>query len=727
MNCREDRVTNIHVTCASVCVVRLAISLHFLPVIIMSSVPATVNLDVIKETLKRCLTRGVPLDPLPPPISQLDRSVPHAPVRTPNLTPAEFKLAVRNALRYFPKRVHAELAPEFARELREEGHIYMRRFRPAEYTMQAYPIDCYPAKLAVARAMQLMIMNNLDARVAQFPHELITYGGNGSVLSNWAQYHLLMRYLSEMSEEQTLSMLSGHPAGLFPSQPSAPRVVISNGMTIPNYSKPEDYTRMYAMGVTIYGQMTAGSWVYIGPQGIVHGTTITILNAGRKYLAPKLPAPSSDNVLAGKVYLSSGLGGMSGAQGKAGRICGCVSVIAEIDPAALNKRLTQGWIDERIEDLDQLIQRIKKARTNKEAVAIGFLGNVVDVWERVAKEDEVLVDIASDQTSCHNPYGGGYYPVGYSFTDAQTLMRQDPAKFKEAVQASLRRQVAAINTLVEKQGLRFWDYGNAFLLESSRAGADIFDPQDRTKFRYPSYVQEFVGDVFSLGFGPFRWICTSGSETDLAKTDEIAENMLMKCKEGAPKEVQQQLDDNLLWIRRADENKLVVGSQARILYADAKARTLIALAFNDAIKSGHISAPIVLSRDHHDVSGTDSPFRETSNIYDGSSFTADMAVQNVIGDACRGATWVSLHNGGGVGWGEVVNGGFGLIIRGDEDSARRAQLMLAFDVNNGVARRAWAGNDNATIALKRSMDDNPLLQVTQAEFADDDLIERACS
>jgi len=728
--------------------------------------------------LRRCLTRGLPLDPLPPPHpATLDPSVPHAPVRTPGLSVAEKRLAVRNALRYFPASLHAVLGPEFAQELEQEGHIYMRRFQPmADYEMMAYPIQCYPAVLPEARAMQLMIMNNLDRRVAQFPQELITYGGNGSVLSNWAQYHLLVKYLSEMGKDQCLSMNSGHPAGLFPSPSAGPRCVIANGNVIPNYSSPMHYDKLYATGCSIYGQMTAGSWVYIGPQGIVHGTTITILNAGRKFIAPKrkqqallhaaadgeegkvgskrksggseelsaeqqkklkdsngsasaaagagASAPATEeNPLVGAVYVSSGLGGMSGAQGKAGRICGCVSVIAEIDPAALGKRLTQGWIDEKIDNLDELVARIKKARSGKEAVAIGYLGNIVDVWERLAKEDEPLADIGSDQTSLHNPYGGGYYPVGLSFLDAQALMRSDPPAFKQAVQASLRRQVAAINLLVEKKGMRFWDYGNAFLLEASRAGADIMSPTGPPgQFRYPSYIQEFVGDVFSLGFGPFRWICTSGRPEDLRVTDRIARRVLEDCRVGAPQPVVQQLDDNLLWITRAEENKLVVGSQARILYADARARVEIALAFNAAIASGEFSAPVVLSRDHHDVSGTDSPFRETSNVYDGSSFTADMALQNVIGDAARGATWVSIHNGGGVGWGEVVNGGFGLVLLGDDDSARRAQLMLSFDVHNGVARRAWAGNANARLAIERSMESDQRLKVTTAHFADDALL-----
>jgi len=735
----------------------------------MSSSAAVARVDgssaveSVRAVLQRCLTRGLPLDPMPPPaVGPLDPSVPHAPVRTPGLTTAEKRLAVRNALRYFPTRLHAELGPEFARELEEEGHIYMRRFRPTEYEMMAYPQESYPARIPQARAIQLMIMNNLDRRVAQFPHELITYGGNGSVLSNWAQYHLLMQYLSDMGGQQCLQMASGHPAGLFPAADFGPRMVITNGMVIPNYSSPAHYDKFYALGVSQYGQMTAGSYCYIGPQGIVHGTTITILNAGRKYVAPKrqglleagadskvgdkrkaaaadaesaaqkrkdangaataADGDAAENVLAGAVYVSSGLGGMSGAQPKAGRICGCVTVVAEIDPAALSKRLAQGWVDERAEDLDALIARIRTARTNREAVSIGYLGNIVDLWERLAAEDEPLVDIGSDQTSLHNPYGGGYYPVGLSFTDAQKLMREDPPAFKQAVQASLRRQVAAINKLVEQRGMRFWDYGNAFLLEASRAGADVMDAADPGRFRYPSYVEEIMGDVFSLGFGPFRWVCTSGRPEDLRATDAIAKRVLEKCREGAPTPVQQQLDDNLLWITRAEENKLVVGSQARILYADARARVEIALAFNAAIASGELSAPVVLSRDHHDVSGTDSPFRETSNIYDGSSFTADMAVHNALGDAARGATWVALHNGGGVGWGEVINGGFGLVLVGDADSARRAELMLSFDVFNGVTRRAWSGNANAQLAIRRGMEQNPLLKVTEANFADDALL-----
>ena len=586
--------------------------------------------------------------------------------------------------------------------------------------MKAYPLSMYPAKCQQAACIQLMIMNNLDARVAQFPQELVTYGGNGSVFSNWAQYHQIMYYLSHMTEEQTLSMYSGHPMGLFPSHPDAPRMVITNGMVIPNYSSQEDYERMYAQGVTIYGQMTAGSYCYIGPQGIVHGTTITVLNAGRKYLGV--------NDMHGKVYVTSGLGGMSGAQGKASLIAGAIGVIAEIDPAALEKRFKQGWISEKVTDLDTCIARLKRAREEKKPLAIGFLGNVVDLGGRLAEGAELLVELRSDETSLHNPWMGGYYPVQLTFEESRRMMREDPAHFKELVQESLRRQVAAINKLTAR-GMFFWDYGNSFLLEASRAGADILaKPGEKTYgvggFRYPSYVQDIMGDIFSLGFGPFRWVCTSGLESDLEKTDAIATKIFqdyIASKPPAP--IAAQLADNLRWIEQAGANKLVVGSQARILYADCFARTTIARAFNDAVARGELTAPVVISRDHHDVSGTDSPFRETSNIQDGSAYCADMAVQNCIGDAMRGATWVALHNGGGVGWGEVINGGFGMVLDGRKSTEIRLERMLFWDVNNGVARRAWSGNENARLALDIAREKECRYEWTDANWASEETLK----
>uniref|UniRef100_A0A7S3GLR5 urocanate hydratase n=1 Tax=Palpitomonas bilix TaxID=652834 RepID=A0A7S3GLR5_9EUKA len=670
----------------------------------------------------------------------IDESVPHAPKRPCNLTPEEFRLALQNALRYFPKHMHATLAPEFAQELRDYGHVYMYRFRPTTYEMKAYPIDKYPAKSKQAASVIHMIMNNLDARVAQFPHELVTYGGNGCVFQNWAQYHLVMKYLCEMTEEQTLAMYSGHPMGLFPSSRDAPRVVVSNGMVIPHYSFTEDFNRMFAMGVTMYGQMTAGSYAYIGPQGIVHGTTLTVLNAGRKFLTsgegvPSVAEQSEDSPLAGRVFVTSGLGGMSGAQPKAGKICGAIAVVAEISKDAVEKRHSQGWVDEKFDKVDDLVDRVRKARADKEGVSIAYFGNIVDLWEKfaeLAEGGEMLVDLGSDQTSLHNPFNGGYYPVGFSYDEANDIMAKDPEKFKELVQASLRRHVDAVNRLTAK-GMYFWDYGNSFLLEASRAGADVFEggkkgDSSRDKFRYPSYVEDIMGDIFSLGFGPFRWVCTSGKPEDLDETDKISADVIkeLMAKEEDPEAVGQ-FKDNLHWIVNAKKNKLVVGSQARILYSDARGRTAIAVAFNKAIAEGRISGPIVLSRDHHDVSGTDSPFRETSNIRDGSKFTADMAIQNVIGDAARGATWVSIHNGGGVGWGEVTNGGFGLVLDGSEDAERRARNMLWWDVNNGVARRAWSRHDGAERTIRKAMEDDPRLKVTMPNHCDEDILNSALS
>jgi len=648
-----------------------------------------------------------------PPLKAYDKDINHAPKRKDILSKEEKRLALKNALRYFPAHLHAELAEEFANELETYGRIYMYRLRP-DYEMYARPIDEYPCRSKQAAAIMLMINNNLDKAVAQHPHELITYGGNGAVFQNWAQYRLTMKYLSEMTDEQTLVMYSGHPMGLFPSHKDAPRVVVTNGMVIPNYSKPDDWERFNALGVSQYGQMTAGSYMYIGPQGIVHGTTITVMNAARKQMQKGLAAE-----IPGQIFVSAGLGGMSGAQPKAGVISGVVAVIAEINPKAVNVRHSQGWVDEVYTDLDQLIPRMLEASKNKEAVSLAYQGNVVDLWERLAI-DNIKVNLGSDQTSLHNPWAGGYYPVGYSYEESNRMMAEEPEKFKEAVQASLRRHAAAINKLTAND-MYFFDYGNAFLLEASRAGADVMGENGR--FRYPSYVQDIMGPMFfDYGFGPFRWVCTSGKPEDLAASDRIAAEVLEDIRKNAPAEICGQLDDNIHWIKEAGKNKLVVGSQARILYADSEGRTKIAKAFNDAIARGEITAPIVLGRDHHDVSGTDSPYRETSNIYDGSSFTADMAIQNVIGDSFRGATWVSIHNGGGVGWGEVINGGFGMLIDGSADAERRLTSMLLWDVNNGIARRSWARNEGALQAIKREMQRTPGLKVTLPNIADDTLI-----
>lgn len=662
---------------------------------------------------------GIPQDRLPEP-KPYDKTINHAPKRKDILTAEEKVLALKNALRYFPAKFHAELAPEFAQELKDYGRIYMYRFRPS-YDMYARPIDEYPCRSRQAAAIMAMIQNNLDPRVAQHPHELIIYGGNGAIFQNWAQYRLTMKYLAEMTDEQTLSMYSGHPMGLFPSHKDAPRVVVTNGMVIPNYSKQDDWERFNALGVSQYGQMTAGSYMYIGPQGIVHGTTITVMNAARKQLKARGIAGTREN-MKGMLFVTAGLGGMSGAQPKAGNIAGVVSVTAEINPLAARKRYDQGWVDELHENLDELIPRIRKAMENKETVSLAYVGNVVDLWERLAAEN-IPVDLGSDQTSLHNPWAGGYYPVGQSFEESVKMMAEEPEKFREAVRASLRRHVAAINRL-SAGGMYFFDYGNAFLLESSRAGADILKA-DGT-FRYPSYVQDIMGPLyFDYGFGPFRWVCMSERPEDLAKSDEIAVNILKKELETAPEEIQGQLNDNIHWIEEAGRNHLVVGSQARILYADCEGRTKIALAFNKAIRKGEISAPIVLGRDHHDVSGTDSPFRETSNIYDGSRFTADMAIQNVIGDGFRGATWVSIHNGGGVGWGEVINGGFGMVIDGSADSDRHITQMLFWDVNNGIARRSWARNEGAEHAIMREMERTPELTVTVANHTDENIVRKA--
>ncbi|MBR5665669.1 MAG: urocanate hydratase [Bacteroidales bacterium] len=645
-----------------------------------------------------------------PEVKPYDLNINHAPKRKDILTPEQKKLAVRNALRYFDPRFHETLAPEFAEELEKYGRIYMYRFRP-DYPTYARPIDEYPAKCRQAAAIMLMIQNNLDPAVAQHPHELIIYGGNGAIFQNWAQYRLTMKYLAEMTEEQTLAMYSGNPMGLFPSHKDAPRVVVTNGMMIPNYSKPDDWERYNAMGVTQYGQMTAGSYMYIGPQGIVHGTTITVMNAARK----------QGGEIAGKLFVTAGLGGMSGAQPKAGNIAGVVSITAEINPNATQKRFRQGWVDEVHDNLEELFRHVRESIAKKEARSYAYQGNVVDLWEYAAEHD-IHIDLGSDQTSLHNPWAGGYYPAGLSFEESKRMMAEQPEKFREAVQASLRRQVAAINKLTAK-GMYFFDYGNAFLLESSRAGADVLKPDGR--FRYPSYVQDIMGPMyFDYGFGPFRWVCTSGKPEDLDASDHIAMEVLAEIASRSPKEIQQQMHDNIQWIKGAKANHLVVGSQARILYADAEGRILIAAAFNKAIKEGRITAPIVLGRDHHDVSGTDSPFRETSNIYDGSSFTADMAVQNVIGDSFRGATWVSIHNGGGVGWGEVINGGFGMVIDGSDDSDRRLRSMLFWDVNNGISRRSWARNEGAMFAIRRAMENEPNLKVTIPNLVDDDLLNR---
>ena len=662
-----------------------------------------------QEEFRKELQTGIPAEL--PEMPAYDTAINHAPKRKDILTPEEKRLALRNALRYFPKHLHAQLAPEFAEELTKYGRIYMYRYRPT-YPMYARPIDDYPHKSQQAAAIMMMIQNNLDPRVAQHPHELITYGGTGAVFQNWAQYRLVMKYLSEMTDEQTLVMYSGHPLGLFPSHKNAPRVVVTNGMVIPNYSKPDDWERDNALGVSQYGQMTAGSYMYIGPQGIVHGTTITVLNAKR------LHSMAGDK--RSTLFVTAGLGGMSGAQPKAGNIAGVVSVTAEINPLAAKKRFDQGWVDELHESLDELIPAVKKAVEEKRVVSMAYVGNVVDLWERLADED-ISVDLGSDQTSLHNPWAGGYYPVGYSLEESQRMMADEPERFREAVQASLRRQVAAINRLTAK-GMYFFDYGNAFLLESSRAGADIW-AADGKRFRYPSYVQDIMGPLFfDYGFGPFRWVCSSGDPKDLETSDRLAAEVLEEMSLHVTDDIRGQLLDNLHWIREAGPNKLVVGSQARILYADAEGRTKIALAFNEAIRRGDISRPIVLGRDHHDVSGTDSPFRETSNIYDGSQFCADMAVQNVIGDSFRGATWVSIHNGGGVGWGEVINGGFGMVIDGSEEADRRIRNMLFWDVNNGIARRSWARNSGSMDAIRREMERTPELKVTMPNLVDDDLL-----
>ena len=646
-----------------------------------------------------------------------DTKINHAPKRKEILTEQEKVLAIKNALRYFPAEHHAVLAQEFAQELKDYGRIYMYRFRP-DYEMYARPIDEYPARSRQAAAIMAMIQNNLDYRVAQHPHELITYGGNGAVFQNWAQYRLVMQYLATMTDEQTLVMYSGHPLGLFPSHKDAPRVIVTNGMVIPNYSKPDHWEKFNALGVSQYGQMTAGSYMYIGPQGIVHGTTITVMNAARKQLAAKGIAGTEEN-MKGMLFVTAGLGGMSGAQPKAGVISGVVSVVAEINPLAARKRHEQGWVDEIHSDLDELIPRIRKAVENKEVVSLAYEGNVVDLWERLADED-IHVDLGSDQTSLHNPWAGGYYPVGYSYEESKAMMAEEPERFRECVQESLRRHAAAVNRLADK-GMYFFDYGNAFLLEASRAGADVV--REDGCFRYPSYVQDIMGPLFfDYGFGPFRWVCMSEDPADLAKSDEIAANVLRDIMKDAPEEIQGQMMDNIRWIEEAGKNNLVVGSQARILYADCEGRTKIALAFNEAIRMGDITAPIVLGRDHHDVSGTDSPFRETSNIYDGSQFCADMAVHNVIGDGFRGATWVSIHNGGGVGWGEVMNGGFGMVIDGSADSDRHIKEMLLWDVNNGIARRSWARNEGAMNAIRREMERTPGLKVTLPNIADDEMI-----
>jgi urocanate hydratase len=658
-------------------------------------------------TFKEQIQQGIPT--ILPKTKAFDDTINHAPKRKDILSNDEKKLALRNALRYFEAKDHAELLPEFKEELAAYGRIYMYRFRP-EYEMRARSIEEYPGKCEQAKAIMLMIQNNLDYAVAQHPHELITYGGNGAVFQNWAQYLLTMQYLSEMTEDQTLTMYSGHPMGLFPSHKEAPRVVVTNGMVIPNYSQPDDWEKMNALGVSQYGQMTAGSYMYIGPQGIVHGTTITVLNAFRKI--KKSPI--------GGLFVTSGLGGMSGAQPKAGNIAGCITVCAEVNPKITHIRHSQGWINEIIEDLDELVCRITLAKTNKEVVSIAYLGNVVDVWEKFDQEN-IHIDLGSDQTSLHNPWAGGYYPIGISFEESNALMAENPELFKQKVQETLRRQTIAINKHTKK-GTYFFDYGNAFLLEASRAGANIM-AENKIDFKYPSYVQDIMGPMcFDYGFGPFRWVCASGKAEDLEKTDAIASAVLEEMSKTAPIEIQQQMQDNIKWIKGAQENKLVVGSQARILYADAEGRMKIAEAFNQAIARGEIGT-IILGRDHHDVSGTDSPYRETSNIYDGSRFTADMAIQNVIGDSFRGATWVSIHNGGGVGWGEVINGGFGMVLDGTKEASRRLASMLFWDVNNGISRRSWARNEGAIFAIKRAMENEPLLKVTLANSVADDLLD----
>ena len=660
-------------------------------------------------TFKEQIQQGIPSNL--PPVKPYDSTINHAPKRKEILTDEEKKLALRNALRYFDKAHHEVLAKEFLQELNDYGRIYMYRFRP-DYEMKARPISEYPGNSEQAKAIMLMIQNNLDYAVAQHPHELITYGGNGAVFQNWAQYLLTMKYLSEMTDEQTLTIYSGHPMGLYPSHKDAPRVVVTNGMVIPNYSKPDDWEKFNALGVSQYGQMTAGSYMYIGPQGIVHGTTITVLNGFRKInKSPK-----------GGLFVTSGLGGMSGAQPKAGNIAGCVTVCAEVNPKITHIRHSQGWINEIIENIEELVSRVKKAVENKETVSIAYLGNVVDVWERFDQEN-LHIDLGSDQTSLHNPWAGGYYPTGFSFEESNEMMANNPEQFKIEVQKTLRRHADAINKHTEK-GTYFFDYGNAFLLEASRAGANVMseNPTLGREFKYPSYVQDIMGPMcFDYGFGPFRWVCTSGNPEDLAKTDQIACDVLEEMMKNSPAEIQQQMADNIQWIKGAQENKLVVGSQARILYADAEGRMKIAEAFNQAIAKNEIGF-VVLGRDHHDVSGTDSPYRETSNIYDGSRFTADMAIQNVIGDSFRGATWVSIHNGGGVGWGEVINGGFGMVLDGTKEASRRLESMLFWDVNNGISRRNWARNEGAIFAIKRAMETQPLLKVTIPNLVDDSIL-----
>ncbi len=657
-------------------------------------------------TFQDQIKEGIPTVLPHPKVFETD--INHAPKRKEILSDDEKKLALRNALRYFDPKDHAVLVKEFSEELEQYGRIYMYRLRP-DYKMYARPISEYPGKSDQAKAIMLMIQNNLDYAVAQHPHELITYGGNGAVFQNWAQYRLTMKYLSEMTDEQTLTMYSGHPMGLFPSNKEAPRVVVTNGMVIPNYSKPDDWEKMNALGVSQYGQMTAGSYMYIGPQGIVHGTTITILNGFRKIKKNPL----------GGLFVTSGLGGMSGAQPKAGNISGCVTVCAEVNPKITHIRHSQGWINEVVENIEDLVPRVKKALKDKEVVSIAYLGNVVDIWERFDVEN-IPIDLGSDQTSLHNPWAGGYYPVGITFEKANEMMANNPQLFKEKVQESLRRHAAAINKHNTK-GTYFFDYGNAFLLEASRAGADVM-AENGIDFKYSSYVQDIMGPMcFDYGFGPFRWVCASGKSEDLAKTDAIACQVLEEMMKNSPTEIQQQMADNIQWIKGAQQNKLVVGSQARILYADAEGRVKIAEAFNNAINKGEIGT-VILGRDHHDVSGTDSPYRETSNIYDGSRFTADMAIQNVIGDSFRGATWVSIHNGGGVGWGEVINGGFGMVLDGSNEASKRLQSMLFWDVNNGISRRSWARNEGAIFSIKRAMEAEPLLKVTLPNSVDDSLL-----
>jgi len=666
---------------------------------------------MISEDFKKDIIAGIPSNL--PAVKVYEKEINHAPKRKEILSQDEKKLALKNALRYFPKEQHSELAKEFANELETYGRIYMYRLRP-NGEIKARSIDDYPGKCQQAKAIMLMIQNNLDYAVAQHPHELITYGGNGAVFQNWAQYRLTMKYLSEMTDEQTLVMYSGHPMGLYPSHKDAPRVVVTNGMMIPNYSKPDDWEKFNALGVTQYGQMTAGSYMYIGPQGIVHGTTITVMNAARKV------AKNGENPFAGKIFVTSGLGGMSGAQPKAGNIAGVITVIAEVNPKAVNTRHSQGWVDEVVTNIDELAIRVKKAKADKEVVSIAYQGNIVDIWEKFDQED-IFIDLGSDQTSLHNPWAGGYYPVEISFEDANEMMAKQPELFKGKIQETLRRHASAVNKHTAK-GTYFFDYGNAFLLEASRAGADVM-AENGIDFRYPSYVQDIMGPMFfDFGFGPFRWVCTSGKAEDLQMTDKIATDILEEMMKKSPSDIQSQMADNIQWIKGAQENKLVVGSQARILYADAEGRIKIAEAFNKAVADGKIG-PVVLGRDHHDVSGTDSPYRETSNIYDGSSFTADMAIQNVIGDSFRGATWVSIHNGGGVGWGEVINGGFGMLLDGTADADRRLKMMLYWDVNNGISRRNWARNEGAMTAIQRAMDMNPNLKVTLPNLVDDKDIE----